>query len=252
MVVDVQVNPARLAWPELRDLALAAEAAGYGAVWTFDHLAGYVASGDIDARDVQLLGALAVATSTIELGTLVVNVHNRTPAPARRRGGVGRADRGRTVHLGLGAGTRRPAAGRRRCTPSASRSSPTVADRHAHLGAVLDVLERMYDPDRPAELATFPLPTPAARVLIGVNGWHSPHSPGREPTASTSAGTHRRRDELLATAAAAEAIDRGFELSTWLTGHRTLLDPSSTEPSAMDERGIDRRRARRPGRRRTR
>ena len=56
MLLDVQVNPARLAWPELRDLALAAEDAGYAALWTFDHLAGSSLRGD-SMRVIIFIGA---------------------------------------------------------------------------------------------------------------------------------------------------------------------------------------------------
>ena len=105
ITVDVQLNPAQSGWPELRDMALAAEAAGYGAVWVYDHLAGASIGGDTMLETFSFLGALAVSTSTIELGTLVVNVNNRAPGLLAVAAASIVAISGRPLHLGLGAGT---------------------------------------------------------------------------------------------------------------------------------------------------
>ena len=42
MLVDVLFDPFGGQWPDLRDAAQQAEAAGFAGVWTYDHLAGSV------------------------------------------------------------------------------------------------------------------------------------------------------------------------------------------------------------------
>ena len=79
MIVDIQLSPGHADWPRLRDAVLEAESRGFGAVWVFDHLAGGVLGGETMLECCTLLGALAEATSTIELGTMVANVWNRQP-----------------------------------------------------------------------------------------------------------------------------------------------------------------------------
>ena len=106
-----------------------------------------------------LLGALAVATSTIELGTMVVNVHNRTPATLAVAAASVEAIAERPVRLGLGAGSApdsrwsaemraigqpvAPTLGRA-ATPASSRCSTCSSG--------------CTTPTAPAELATFPRP----------------------------------------------------------------------------------------------
>ena len=76
-IVDIQLSPTRCEWAELREASLAVEEMGFGALWVFDHLAGVALGGDTMLECFTLLGALAEATSSIELGTLVANVWNR-------------------------------------------------------------------------------------------------------------------------------------------------------------------------------
>ena len=180
-------------------MALAAEAAGYGAVWAYDHLAGTSIFGDTMLETFSLLGALAVSTTTIELGTLVVNVNNRTPGLLAVAAASIVALSGRRLHLGLGAGTSPTSRWASEMHAVGQPIIPMLADRHAHLGAVLDVLERVYDPDRPPELATFPLPTPRPSVVVGVNSVEL----------ATLAGASRWDQRRLGGPAARRAARRG-------------------------------------------
>ena len=78
MIVDIQLNPAVEPWERIRDGVQVAEAAGFDTAYVFDHFAGDLLRGDERMLECfTLLGALAEATSTIELGSLVVNVWNR-------------------------------------------------------------------------------------------------------------------------------------------------------------------------------
>ena len=104
--IDIQYSPGTNDWPVLRDAILRAEADGYDTTWVFDHFDGAMIQGDRPMLECfTLLGALADATSTIGLGTLVANVANRHPAVlAAAASSVQRISGGRLT-LGLGAGT---------------------------------------------------------------------------------------------------------------------------------------------------
>ncbi|MDP9463551.1 MAG: LLM class flavin-dependent oxidoreductase, partial [Actinomycetota bacterium] len=106
MKVDIQFSPGANDWPVLRDAVLRAEIDGYDTTWVFDHFDGAMISGDRPMLECfTMLGALAEATSTIGLGTLVANVANRHPAVlAAAASSVQRISGGRLT-LGLGAGT---------------------------------------------------------------------------------------------------------------------------------------------------
>jgi alkanesulfonate monooxygenase SsuD/methylene tetrahydromethanopterin reductase-like flavin-dependent oxidoreductase (luciferase family) len=238
--VDVQLNPARMDWPALRDVALAAEAAGYGAVWAYDHLAGAPLNGDRMLETFTLLGALAVTTTTIELGTLVANVNNRTPALLAVAAASVVALSGRHMYLGLGAGTSPTSRWSGEMHVVGQPVLERLADRHAHLAAAIDVIERIYDPERPAELATFPFPSPRPTVLVGVNSVALATLAGHRTDGVNVEWTSPRRDELLDAALAARGDRRGLLLTAWAFWSPALVDPDGDERRAMVERGLDR------------
>src|SRR5437867_1648922 len=78
------------------------DAAGYHALWAWDH---FVGKGDRTVPDVEqwtILAGTAAVTSGIGLGTFVTNVMNRHPALlARMAGTVQEVSRGRLT-LGIG------------------------------------------------------------------------------------------------------------------------------------------------------
>jgi alkanesulfonate monooxygenase SsuD/methylene tetrahydromethanopterin reductase-like flavin-dependent oxidoreductase (luciferase family) len=116
----------------------------------------------------------------------------------------------------------------------------TAAGRHARLAEVLDVVRRMYAPDRPATLDTFPRPRRAIPVVIGANGPVLAAFAGRRADGVNIGWHHPRRDELFAAAVAARGGRQGFELSTWLPWSADLLDPDHAERRAMAGAGVDR------------
>ena len=111
MLVGIQLPEVErpVTWPELRDIALAAEQVGFDSVWLGDHLlyrdeAG-ASTGPWEAWSV--LAALAAVTERVQLGPLVAATAFHTPAMlAKKAATVDEISAGRLV-FGIGAGWNR-------------------------------------------------------------------------------------------------------------------------------------------------
>ncbi len=169
MLIDVQFSPARNSWPVLRDAAQAAEAAGFGAVWVYDHLAGRSLRGDGMLEAFTLLGALATTTTTIELGTMVANVTTRSPGVLAVAATSVTEIADRPMLLGIGAGSSPRGPWAAEMDAVGQPIEPTQSGRHARVEQTLDLLDAIWSPDREEQFATFPLPHRRPPVYLGVN-----------------------------------------------------------------------------------
>jgi alkanesulfonate monooxygenase SsuD/methylene tetrahydromethanopterin reductase-like flavin-dependent oxidoreductase (luciferase family) len=240
-IVDVQFSPAKCSWAELREACLAAEEAGFGALWVYDHLAGTALGGHTMIECFTLLGALAEATDRIELGALVTNVWNRqVGALVTAAASVAIVSR-RPFHFGIGAGASPRSRFAEEQRAVGAQLADTIEERHARVEQVLDLMERMWAPDRPPELATFPLPSPAPTSILGVNSVRLSVIAGRRAGGVNVPWHNPRRDELLdAASAEAAALGRPFVRTVWTHFDQALRDPDHPERMAMREAGIDR------------
>jgi alkanesulfonate monooxygenase SsuD/methylene tetrahydromethanopterin reductase-like flavin-dependent oxidoreductase (luciferase family) len=219
MKIDIQFSPGTNDWPALRDAVLRAEGEGYDTTWVFDHFDGAMIQGDRPMLECfTLLGALAEATTTIGLGTLVANVANRHPAVlAAAASSVQRISGGRLI-LGLGAGT----------APSSKWSSEHVA-RGIPLEA--DIAERHAAVVEQIRLVRA-LPEPM-RIIIGVNSIQLAAIAGHLADGVNVRMTSQRAGEFVETARAA-AAGREIEVSGW-----TSDDIDDVKPQA-ESLGLDR------------
>ena len=169
MIVDIQLSSAHNDWPQLRDGVLQAEADGYGTTWVLDHFDGTLfEGGDREVLECfTLLGALAVATTTIGLGSLVANVANRHPAVLAACASTVQRISGGRLQLGLGAGAAPETEWSREHRERGIPLQPDLADRH-------DAVVRQIELLRTIE----PMP-----IIVGVNSSRSRASPARTPTA---------------------------------------------------------------------
>lgn len=150
--------------------ALRLEAAGYRAVWSWDHVVG---KGDRTVPVVEqwtMLSVVAGATRSIRIGTFVTNVMNRHPALlARMASTLQEASGGRlTVGIGIGGGAPEHRA--------YGMAFPEPAERAARLEEAVAVIRALWSGGpvtRPSDFYpldqahAFPVPRPAPRLLIG-------------------------------------------------------------------------------------
>jgi alkanesulfonate monooxygenase SsuD/methylene tetrahydromethanopterin reductase-like flavin-dependent oxidoreductase (luciferase family) len=96
-------------YAQVREVALAAEAAGFDSVWVFDHLLFRDASEESGIHECwTVLAAIAEATSRVELGTIVVCTGFRNAAlQAKMAATLDHVSGGRLI-LGIGAGWHDP------------------------------------------------------------------------------------------------------------------------------------------------
>ena len=203
MKIDIQYSPGTNDWPALRDAVLRAEADGYDTTWVFDHFDGQMVQGDRPMLECfTLLGALAAATTTIGLGTLVANVANRHPAVlAAAASSVQRISGGRFT-LGLGAGT---APGSKWSGEHVVRGIPLQAgidDRHL---AVIEQIAAIRD--LPEEM----------NVIVGVNSVRLATVAGTFADGIKVRTSNDRAAEFVKAAREA-AANRPFEISGWSFG----------------------------------
>jgi len=219
MLVDLQLSSAHNDWPAFLDATLQAEADGFDTTWVLDHFDGATfAGGDRDLLECcTLLGALAVATTTIGLGTLVANVANRHPAVLAA--GLSSAHRisGGRVRAGIGAGASPSTPWAREHHDRGIPLQSRLADRHAAVVEQISVLRRVEPMSIIVGVNSVELATIAGVHADGVNVRLS----------SPAAADH--------VAAAIEAADgRPFETSGWAD-----VDDHASRAKA-DELGLDR------------
>jgi len=141
MLIDSQFSSGHDEFSRVLDAVLRAEADGFSTTWVLDHFDGAMVGGDRPALECfTLLGALAAATSTIQLGTLVANVANRHPAVLAAAASTAYRISGGRFMLGIGAGAAPTTPWAREHRERGIPILPTMAERHASVIRQIDVL----------------------------------------------------------------------------------------------------------------
>ncbi len=203
MLLDIQLSSAHNDWAQLRDGVLRAEAEGYDTTWVLDHFDGAVLGGDRNLLECfTLLGALAVATSTIYLGTLVVNVANRHPAVTAAGASSAQRISGGRLRMGLGAG--------------APPTSPWAQEHHDRRIPLLPDMAARHQAvvDQIAVLRTIE----SMPIIVGVNSVELAIVAGRYADGVNVRLSSPNAATYLAAAVEA-AGDKPFETSGWASVH---------------------------------
>jgi alkanesulfonate monooxygenase SsuD/methylene tetrahydromethanopterin reductase-like flavin-dependent oxidoreductase (luciferase family) len=243
--VDLQLSPGAVTWEQLRDSVVAAEAAGFDCAWVFDHFMGDMISGRGSMLDpFALLGALAAATSRIGLGTLVLNVVNRSAPVIAIGAATVQTISGGRMTVGLGAGAAPATRWAREHEVLGLPLEPTLAGRHRRLGTTLDALDRFWAVDRDDELATFPRPEPRPPIVLGVNGVELAVIAGQRGDGINVRSNHPQLQRLLVAAtdarAAAGRIGDPWDASVWAPWDEALLDADHPQRREWQRLGITR------------
>lgn len=231
MIVDIQLNPAVEPWNRFREGVAAAEAAGFGTAWVFDHFAGdLLRGGDTMLECFSLLGALATATTTIGLGSLVVNVANRPFGVMAAAAATVQTVSGGRLVLGLGAGAAPDTAWSAEHRRFGIALEPTIAARRERLAAAITTLDELWADAPAAADQVYPRPRPRRPpVVLGVNSEPLAVLAGQRTDGVNVRSNHPGLDAILAAAiegrvTSGRPLD-GFDVSVWAEFDPGLADP---------------------------
>jgi alkanesulfonate monooxygenase SsuD/methylene tetrahydromethanopterin reductase-like flavin-dependent oxidoreductase (luciferase family) len=105
MKIDVLLDTFGATWEQVRAGALAAEANGMDGIWFWDHLSGVVHDEPHVLECWTVLTSVAVSTSRVTIGPLVLNQANRPAGVLAQMASTLQQISGGRLLLGLGAGT---------------------------------------------------------------------------------------------------------------------------------------------------
>ncbi|HET7677792.1 MAG TPA: TIGR03560 family F420-dependent LLM class oxidoreductase [Candidatus Limnocylindrales bacterium] len=238
----------RTGWPELRDAALACEAAGFDSLWADDHLL----SDEGDWRDAKLegwsvLAAWAVLTERIRLGLLVGANTFRSPGlTAKLATTLDHLSGGRAI-LGLGAGWFE-----REHDAYGLDFGASMGERIDRLAESLGIMRRLLDGERFSHEGRFyrlhdalcaPAPIqPRLPVLVGGSGprktlplvarladiWNTKGTP-----TEVAASDQLLRAECAALGRDPEAIERSVYLTVFVRD-----DPAEADAALRASKGV--------------
>jgi alkanesulfonate monooxygenase SsuD/methylene tetrahydromethanopterin reductase-like flavin-dependent oxidoreductase (luciferase family) len=225
------------------------ESLGFDGLWTYDHVSGGVMGGT-SALDVwTVLAAIAMSTTHIDIGPLVVNATTRHPAHINTAvATLQQLSNGRLI-LGLGAGA----------GPESSFADElrmfgmelySASFRRQRVAETVQLLRALWngETDFHGELLRFvevehvALPLPAPKIVVGANG---PRMAELAGTYADGVNLHSWEKDLpemvnVARAAATRAGRHDFNVSVETPVGPQWLDPSSAERRMLDELGVDR------------
>jgi alkanesulfonate monooxygenase SsuD/methylene tetrahydromethanopterin reductase-like flavin-dependent oxidoreductase (luciferase family) len=178
MQVDLRLDPFDASWAEVRDGVDAAVDAGFAGIWTPDHLDGRVFDGARVLECWTTLTAIAVSTSDVIVGPLVLNVGNRHPGVLAAMAATLQDVSGGRLLLGLGAGGGRDARYHREQEAIGRAVAPDRV-RRAQVETCVEEMRRLWaapgflrpDPAPPIVIAAFgpKMAEIAGRVGDGIN-----------------------------------------------------------------------------------
>lgn len=176
--VDLLLDPFGAHWPNLLEAAIAAEAAGFDGLWTWDHLAGQAHGTDRVLECWTVLSALAAAVPRVMLGPLVLNVANRRPGVLATAAATLQEVSGGRLLLGIGAG-----GGRSVPYPAEQEATgvPVPADpiRRAQVAEAIGVIRQLWTGSaeprtgehyRLGTATGFLVPDPPPPIIVGAFG----------------------------------------------------------------------------------
>jgi alkanesulfonate monooxygenase SsuD/methylene tetrahydromethanopterin reductase-like flavin-dependent oxidoreductase (luciferase family) len=239
MKTDLLLIPMSARWSDMRAAALAAEAAGFDGLWTWDHLRdpdGGDGAGVPEAWTV--LTALAEVTRRVMLGPLVLNVANRHPGVLANMAATLQTISGGRLLLGLGAG------GSRRTPYAAEQAAigqPVDGDavRAQRVVDAIALIRTLW-----AGTAGFLRPAPAPPIVVGGFGPRMAAIAGRHGDGFNTQAFHPQLAELVRTAREARAASgreaTGLVTTVFAGLEERWLRADSRARQTIERVGVDR------------
>jgi alkanesulfonate monooxygenase SsuD/methylene tetrahydromethanopterin reductase-like flavin-dependent oxidoreductase (luciferase family) len=173
----------------------------------------------------------------------VVNVGNRHPGVlANCAATIQNISNGRhMLGLGAGGGAKNPTAAERLAIGIVP--PETMAERHAALVRVLDVLDDMWSPNRREVFDTFPLPSPRPPVVLGVNSTALATIAGERTNGVNIRASNETAPDILRTAIDAHnasGVDKPFTATVWEFFDEALLRGDDDRLALWQSWGVDR------------
>jgi alkanesulfonate monooxygenase SsuD/methylene tetrahydromethanopterin reductase-like flavin-dependent oxidoreductase (luciferase family) len=251
MKTDLLLIPMRTTYPAIRAAAIAAEAAGFDGIWTWDHLRATGGEGPTPEAWTVLTG-IAERVRRVAVGPLVLNVINRHPAVLANMAATLQDVSGGRLILGLGAGGGRetPYATEQLAVGQPVEPDATRAERVAEAIAVIrrlwegrgdDFTGQHYRLLRPGGYLR---PSPPPPIVVGAFGPRMAEVAGRHGDGLNTQAMHPQLETMLRIAREAHAEsarrDRPF-LGTVFAGlAETWLRQGSRNRVALEGLGVDR------------
>ena len=234
MKVDLLLIPFDARFDDLRDAAVAAESAGFGGVWLWDHLSGAVHGQQHVLECWTTLTALAAQVPRLSLGSLVLNVANRHPDVLAVMASTLQEVSGGRLLLGLGAGggLDTPYA---REQAAAGRPVGTDARRRKAVAAAVAAIRSTWD--GPGYLR----PVPPPPIVVGGFGPKMAALAGGVGDGFNTQAGHPDLEHLVEVARDAHRTRGGaFEVSAFAGLSRRWLDAEGAERRRLAAVGVDR------------
>ena len=240
MIIDIQLNQGAAPWPVLRDAAIAAEETGYSTLWNLDHFSGEMFGAPSMLECFTSITAWAGVTNTIGLGTLVTNVMNREPGLLANIVSSVQQIAGDRFTLGIGAGTapNSPWSGEQQALNFPL--LPTMAQRHARLAEVVEILRSIWAENRDESFVGFPRPVSAPRVIAGTNSIALARLAGEMLDGMNTRFNHPQRAELIAAAREASSHRTDFDATVWAPFDAAYADPDHAFHKELKSEGVTR------------
>lgn len=252
MHVDLLLMPMGARWAELRAGAVAAEAAGFDGIWTWDHLRDPDGSPIGVPESLTTLAALAEVTERVKLGPLVLNVNLRHPGLLANMAAHIQTISGGRLLLGLGAGGGRS-------LPYAAEQAmigvPVEPDRvrAGRVAEACQVLRRLWAGDRAdfagehyqlQRPAGYLRPEPPPPLIVGGFGPRMAAIAGRWGDGVNTQAGHPQLAELIRIAreahAAAGRDPAGLIVTVFGGLSERYLRADSPQRQALAQLGVDR------------
>jgi alkanesulfonate monooxygenase SsuD/methylene tetrahydromethanopterin reductase-like flavin-dependent oxidoreductase (luciferase family) len=115
-----------------------------------------------------------------------------------------------------------------------------MAQRHARLGEVVDIMRSIWAHDRSDSFAGFPRPVSQPRIIAGANSVGLAHLAGERLDGVNLRFNHPQRGDFITAARAASVHRNDFEVSVWAPFNAEFADPDHEFHKELVAEGVGR------------